>query len=190
MFIPVFFISMFPVKPLAVRILNSTESLAAHREYQIVCQSDGARPNAVIQWTKGKKTLKRVKEHTVRNITISVLTFVPTVEDDGRILGCRAQNPKVPGLFLEHFQNISVHCEYSSQNYNCKVIGNAIPCILYPPDPPVVVLQLGSTLAMDDIKEGDDIYFECKIQSNPAWRRLSWLHNVSMATFLPYSSFL
>ncbi|ETN58204.1 sidestep protein [Anopheles darlingi] len=141
------------LKPLAVRILNSTESLAAHREYQIVCQSDGARPNAAIQWTKGKKTLKRVKEHTVRNTTVSVLTFVPTVEDDGRILGCRAQNPKVPGLFLEHFQNISVHY------------------------PPVVVLQLGSTLAMDDIKEGDDIYFECKIQSNPAWRRLSWLHN-------------
>lgn len=42
-----------------------------------------------------------------------------------------------------------------------------------------MVLQLGSTLAMDDIKEGDDIYFECKIQSNPSWRRLTWLHNVS-----------
>lgn len=47
-------------------------------------------------------------------------------------------------------------------------------------DPPVVTLQLGSTLSIDDIKEGDDIYFECKIQSNPAWRRLSWLHNVSV----------
>uniref|UniRef100_A0A1S4GYP1 Ig-like domain-containing protein n=1 Tax=Anopheles gambiae TaxID=7165 RepID=A0A1S4GYP1_ANOGA len=141
------------LKPLAVNILNATESLAAHKEYQIVCQSTGARPNAVIQWTKGKKTLKRVKEHAVRNTTYSVLTFVPTVEDDGRLLGCRAQNPKVAGLFLEHFQNISVHY------------------------PPVVVLQLGSTLAMDDIKEGDDIYFECKIQSNPSWRRLTWLHN-------------
>ncbi|XP_052864504.1 uncharacterized protein LOC128271108 [Anopheles cruzii] len=141
------------LKPLAVKILNSTESLAAHREYQIVCQSTGARPNAIIQWTKGKKTLKRVREHTIRNTTVSVLTFVPTVEDDGRLLGCRAQNPKVPGLFLEHFQNISVHY------------------------PPLVNLQLGSTLAMDDIKEGDDIYFECKIQSNPTWRRLSWLHN-------------
>ncbi|XP_058059967.1 nephrin-like [Anopheles bellator] len=141
------------LKPLAVKILNSTESLAAHREYQIVCQSTGARPNAIIQWTKGKKTLKRIREHTIRNTTVSVLTFVPTVEDDGRLLGCRAQNPKVPGLFLEHFQNISVHY------------------------PPLVNLQLGSTLAMDDIKEGDDIYFECKIQSNPTWRRLSWLHN-------------
>uniref|UniRef100_A0A182Q0R6 Ig-like domain-containing protein n=1 Tax=Anopheles farauti TaxID=69004 RepID=A0A182Q0R6_9DIPT len=141
------------LKPLVVNILNSTESLAAHKEYQIVCQSTGARPNAVIQWTKGKKTLKRVKEHSVRNTTYSVLSFVPTVEDDGRLLGCRAQNPKVAGLFLEHFQNISVHY------------------------PPVVILQLGSTLAMDDIKEGDDIYFECRIQSNPSWRRLTWLHN-------------
>ncbi|EDS45237.1 conserved hypothetical protein [Culex quinquefasciatus] len=49
-------------------------------------------------------------------------------------------------------------------------------------DPPVVTLQLGSTLSIDDIKEGDDIYFECKIQSNPAWRRLSWLHNQTCAT--------
>ncbi|XP_055592434.1 nephrin-like [Uranotaenia lowii] len=141
------------LKPQSVKILNSTLSLAAHKEYRIVCQTSGARPDAVISWTKGKKSLKRFKEHVIRNTTYSVLSLVPTVEDDGRLLGCRAENPKVPGLYLEQFQNISVHY------------------------PPVVTLQLGSTLAIDDIKEGDDIYFECKIQSNPAWRRLSWLHN-------------
>ncbi|XP_055632981.1 synaptogenesis protein syg-2-like [Toxorhynchites rutilus septentrionalis] len=141
------------LKPLSVKILNSTLSLAAHKEYRIVCQTSGSRPEASITWTKGKKALKRFKEHVIRNTTVSVLNFVPTVEDDGRLLGCRAQNPKVPGLYLEQFQNISVHY------------------------PPVVNIHLGSTLSIDDIKEGDDIYFECKIQSNPAWRRLAWLHN-------------
>jgi hypothetical protein len=39
--------------------------------------------------------------------------------------------------------------------------------------------MLGSTLNPDDIKEGDDVYFECHVKANPAWRKLSWLHNVS-----------
>nr|CAH7762032.1 unnamed protein product [Callosobruchus chinensis] len=44
-------------------------------------------------------------------------------------------------------------------------------------DPPIVVLVLGSTLNADDIKEGDDVYFECHVRANPHWRRLTWLHN-------------
>lgn len=46
-------------------------------------------------------------------------------------------------------------------------------------DPPQVSLHLGSTLNADDIKEGDDVYFECRVMANPHWRKLTWLHNVS-----------
>lgn len=46
-------------------------------------------------------------------------------------------------------------------------------------DPPLVSLQLGSTLSNDDIKEGDDVYFECRVEANPKFTKLSWLHNVS-----------
>lgn len=46
-------------------------------------------------------------------------------------------------------------------------------------DPPVISLELGSKLQPGDIKEGDDVYFECKIESNPKFRKLQWLHNVS-----------
>lgn len=53
-------------------------------------------------------------------------------------------------------------------------------------DPPLVTLRLGSTLSPDDIKEGDDVYFECHVQANPQWKKLSWLHDVSILcdTFL------
>lgn len=47
-------------------------------------------------------------------------------------------------------------------------------------DPPIVTLRLGSTLNADDIKEGDDVYFECHVKANPIWRRLTWLHDVSI----------
>lgn len=46
-------------------------------------------------------------------------------------------------------------------------------------DPPIVTLRLGSTLS-DDIKEGDDVYFECQAVANPQWRKLYWLHDVSI----------
>jgi hypothetical protein len=51
--------------------------------------------------------------------------------------------------------------------------------IFYLPDPPVISLELGSKLQPGDIKEGDDVYFECKIEANPKFRKLQWLHNVS-----------
>ncbi len=49
-----------------------------------------------------------------------------------------------------------------------------------PPDPPMVSLRLGSTLIVDDIKEGDDLYMECQIQANPKFSKMYWMHDVSM----------
>lgn len=49
-----------------------------------------------------------------------------------------------------------------------------------PADTPIVTLKMGSSLNPDDIKEGDDIYFDCHIQSNPKPYKLAWYHNVSI----------
>lgn len=46
-------------------------------------------------------------------------------------------------------------------------------------DPPQVHLQLGSTLNPGDIKEGDDVYFECNIKANPKEHKITWHHDVS-----------
>ena len=42
----------------------------------------------------------------------------------------------------------------------------------------MVRLSLGSNIVGDEIKEGDDLYIECHIRSNPAFHRLLWSHNV------------
>lgn len=31
----------------------------------------------------------------------------------------------------------------------------------------------------DDIEEGDDVYFECKVDANPKAYKVIWKHNVS-----------
>ncbi|KAK9884228.1 hypothetical protein WA026_005177 [Henosepilachna vigintioctopunctata] len=141
------------LKPLTAEIRNTLSPLVADKRYEVTCESAGSRPPAIITWYKGKRQLRRTKEETKENVTISELSFVPTTDDDGKFITCRAENPNVTGLFLETSWKIDV---------------------VYPP---IVSLRLGSTLNADDIKEGDDVYFECHVKANPFWRRLTWLHD-------------
>jgi hypothetical protein len=36
----------------------------------------------------------------------------------------------------------------------------------------------------DDIEEGDDVYFECKVNANPVAYKVVWKHNVSFSLVL------
>ncbi|XP_058819211.1 hemicentin-2-like [Topomyia yanbarensis] len=142
------------LKPLTVKVVDPPDDLVADKRYEVSCHSTGSRPNAIITWYKGKRQMRRTKDDILsHNTTISTLSFSPSTEDDGKTLTCRAENPNVNGLFLETTWKMNV---------------------VYPP---IVTVQLGSTLAPDDIKEGDDVYFECHVKSNPSWRKLLWFHD-------------
>lgn len=54
-----------------------------------------------------------------------------------------------------------------------------LPRLPPPADAPVVGLSLGRSMKAHLIKEGDDAYFECSIEANPAFHRVDWRHNVS-----------
>jgi hypothetical protein len=41
-----------------------------------------------------------------------------------------------------------------------------------------VVLSLGSSLNATNLKEGDDVYFECNIRASPKPYKISWRFNV------------
>ena len=45
-------------------------------------------------------------------------------------------------------------------------------------DAPRVELQLGRSLNASSIKEGDDVYFECLIYSNPPPKKIVWTRQV------------
>lgn len=53
-----------------------------------------------------------IQEELRDNLTVSVMSFVPTLDDDGKPITCRAENPNVTSLFLETSWTISVVCKY------------------------------------------------------------------------------
>ncbi|XP_043801372.1 hemicentin-2-like [Apis laboriosa] len=157
------------LKPLLVNITNKRAHLSALKTYEIECTSSGSRPEAVITWWKGNHQVKHMARNFADpNITRSRLSYVPTMEDDGKYLTCRAENPVVPDSALENRWRLLVY--YS----------------------PIVTIKLGLSLKANDINEGDDVYFECDVQANPKAYKLVWykdgkeLHqNMTARIFLP-----
>ncbi|XP_029178179.1 nephrin-like isoform X6 [Nylanderia fulva] len=143
------------LKPLWVRIQGENRPLSAGKTYEIGCEVVGARPAPKITWSKGNAILRNARETTSPdgNITTSVLTFVPSIEDAGKFLYCRASVEDIPESEMEQGWKLNIYHE------------------------PVVTLELGSNLNSSAIREGIDVYFECNIKSNPWVYKVSWRHN-------------
>ncbi|XP_071628868.1 protein turtle homolog B isoform X5 [Temnothorax longispinosus] len=143
------------LKPLWVQIQGENRPLSAGKTYEIGCEVVGARPSPTITWSKGNMILRNARETTSPdgNVTTSILTFVPSIEDAGKFLYCRASVPDIPDSEMEEGWKLNIYHE------------------------PVVTLELGSNLNSSAIREGIDVYFECNIKSNPWVYKVSWRHN-------------
>jgi hypothetical protein len=59
-----------------------------------------------------------LQEETRENITVSDLSFVPSTDDDGKSITCRAENPNITGAFLESSWKIDVVCKSLLHDFN------------------------------------------------------------------------
>ncbi|XP_076334815.1 uncharacterized protein LOC143238454 [Tachypleus tridentatus] len=116
----------------------------------MTCTSNGSRPAAKITWWKGKKQLQHTRESINRvGVSTSMLTFVPSVDDNGKFLICRAENPLISNSVLEDGWKLEIYF------------------------PPQVSLHFKNLPTSGEIQEGNDVYLECNIRSNP------WIHSIS-----------
>ncbi|CAD0203702.1 unnamed protein product [Chrysodeixis includens] len=144
------------LKPITVNILTKEKQVSADKRYEVECKTTGSRPEASVTWWKNNRLLKRMaKNFSENNETLSVLSLVPNVEDDGKYLTCRAENKHIQDSAIEDKWRLNVHYV------------------------PIVDLKMGSNLNPDEIKEGDDVYFECTVKANPKTHRLVWFHDNS-----------
>ncbi|TGZ45921.1 Turtle-like protein A [Temnothorax longispinosus] len=102
-----------------------------------------------------KTVILDVMESGNASTVLSTLMFSPVPDDHDKILKCRGENPALADAYLE-------------DSFKLNVVF-----------PPKVQLHLGSTLNAENIKEGDDVYFECKVRANPEHHKITWRHNVS-----------
>ncbi|CAK1552232.1 unnamed protein product [Leptosia nina] len=137
--------------PLSVSLLNRPQQLLAGSAATLQCVSEGSRPPAMISWYKDNRSFEkeRVSERANETWSVSSLVFHPAPNDNGVIVKCVATNPRLPAKAID--DQLLLNVVYS----------------------PLVTLTLGSTLNPHDIKEGDDVYFECNVRANPREYRIS-----------------
>ncbi|GFQ79605.1 uncharacterized protein TNCT_155301 [Trichonephila clavata] len=103
------------VPPVEVQIEEKKRALSAQKPVELVCRAGGSRPPANITWFIGNQPLKGTKEKisSEGNITTGRLIFIPTIEDRGKNISCRAENMLIPGSAITDEWKVDVHCKYT-----------------------------------------------------------------------------
>ncbi|XP_042900011.1 synaptogenesis protein syg-2 isoform X2 [Parasteatoda tepidariorum] len=141
------------LRPLEVKIAAPHYPLNAGNRKQIICETTGSRPRAALSWWLDGKKIGAGTTDTVSdggNLTVSTLHFVPTPDDNNKILSCRAENSALPNSAIEDEWVVRVH--YA----------------------PIINLAFGASISLSNIKEGSDVYLECNIRANPWVNDVTW----------------
>ncbi|XP_049531248.1 nephrin isoform X3 [Anopheles darlingi] len=143
------------LRPLSVRLQGKNRPLSANHTYDLQCEVLGSRPAPTITWWKGSTQMRGHQETTDPdgNITVSILSFRPTIDDKGKYLSCRAEMAVIPDAGKEDGWKLDIY------------------------HVPVVTLEYGTNYNYtSSIPEGVDVYFECNIKSNPWVYKVIWRH--------------
>ncbi|CAL4065335.1 unnamed protein product [Meganyctiphanes norvegica] len=152
------------LRPLVTRLVSPPKGLRVGKAYEIICVSMGSRPPANITWTIGSHaaptTLHSQVEHSV-NVSTSRVTIVASRRHHGQRLTCTATNVLFQGHPLK--DSILLNVTYT----------------------PVCTLELGTGVS-SVVKEGEDVYFDCNVDANPPYYKISWYHKGSLLVHAPH----
>ncbi|XP_043229358.1 nephrin-like isoform X1 [Amphibalanus amphitrite] len=141
--------------PLYVRLVGRNRAFSLGRVHHVTCKTAGSRPQPQITWWIHDVQLQ---DYTIQtsldgNETTSVLSLNASREHNGKHLTCRVTNPEMDSTGMEDAWRITVK---------------------YPPE---VSLTVGKPINPADLREGDDVYMECRVRANPTIFQIEWLHD-------------
>ncbi|KAI1303120.1 B-cell receptor CD22 [Halotydeus destructor] len=146
------------VKPLDVKIATPTTVYKAGQLIELQCLSSGSRPPAQISWFKdgaplkpGSVSIRQTVSHDA-NSSLSSLVFIANIDDNGRDISCRADNPAFGQAFRPLEDGTSIVVRYAPQ----------------------VKITLGPKIDRNAIREGMDVYLECIVSANPWLSEITW----------------
>lgn len=139
--------------PTGLEILEKPTYVSEGKSRVVTCQAIGGYPPPEITWWIGNRQLQPEQtKKEYQGVATSKLLYTPAIEDDGRYLTCRVLEE---GRMKESLED----------TWEIKV--------LYKPR---VSLRLGKSLDPDNLRTGNDVYFECDVRANPIPHKLIWLH--------------
>ncbi|KAH9414353.1 hypothetical protein DERP_012000 [Dermatophagoides pteronyssinus] len=172
------------LKPKEIRIITPMNNISTLNPIELACQCSGSKPAAKIKWKKSQQSNNNVNDNHDNNnnvqwldafsqiisqdglTTTSFLSFVPSIDDNGKNITCIGFNPKI-----------------SIEKYS---IENSWPInITYSP---ILSLIMGSDSHSQDIVEGNNVYFECDIKANPYVTTFGWKLNGQILDILNTST--
>ncbi|XP_071524055.1 uncharacterized protein [Panulirus ornatus] len=137
--------------------------LSAGVQAEVKCTVWGSSPPPNVTWTLAGTILPSTKPWVSDdgNRSVSMVRFTPHPRHDGTQLECSAHNPAIIGdITYRHPPADHRHSTVLSINYA-----------------PRVSVSLGRSLDATNIKEGDDLYFECSAIAKPPPHKVTWSHN-------------
>ena len=145
--------------PQRIEVAGKTAQLLAGVQQTFTCRAYGSRPPAILTWWLGHQRIDSsgnvyAPASSDGTSSTSTLTLLPKESDTNSTLTCRAENPEIRQGVLKEAWTLNV---------------------LYPPR---LTLDISSMLEEQDVAEGNDVFFVCKIAANPAIDRMVlWHHN-------------
>ena len=147
------------VGPETVEVRGLRHSLVAGQKYSLLCRAVGSRPPPSISWRLGDSLINvlqtRLETSHDNNVTTSTISLLAESHHHGQTISCAAGVPGLKDSTMEATRTLNVHFISSAR------------------------LRLGSSMRLEEVKEGDDVYLECEVKSNPRPERVSWFRNVS-----------
>uniref|UniRef100_A0A6A7G5C3 Hemicentin-2-like n=3 Tax=Hirondellea gigas TaxID=1518452 RepID=A0A6A7G5C3_9CRUS len=151
------------LRPLTTRLVSPPKELRVGQTYDIKCITSGSRPQPNITWTLGNVaslyTVPSVTEHST-NVSLSSVRLTAERRIHGQRLTCKAVN----NLFPTH-----------------PLTDSLLLNVTYPP---VASLELGRGVP-SVVREGEDVYFNCMVDSNPPTYKISWFHEDTLLVHAP-----
>ena len=103
-------------------------------------------------------------------MTTSTISLLASPEDSGKSIRCKADVPNLPNSGVETIQNLNIHCKY--------LTFKLLKLIIFFLDISGARLSLGSSLSVSDVKRGEDVYLECRVQASPRPHKVEWQRDV------------
>ena len=102
------------VPPIRAKIVREWTHFKAGKVYNVSCQVLGSRPAALTSVYVGPSQLREVSYRISPdgNVATTTVIFIPSKEDEGKFLTCRAENIHIPTKAVEDQWKIQVHCKY------------------------------------------------------------------------------